>query len=73
MPNVYRKLKEWIVDCLKKKKQLTRTLVWEEAMKYEPTMFGGYCRFFFLMILFFLHTMILIFFSILLFLLYTII
>ena len=29
------------MDCQKKKKQLTRALVWEEAMKHEPTMFGG--------------------------------
>ena len=63
MPNVCRKLKDWIVDCQKKKKQLTRTLVWEEAMKYEPTMFGGYCHFFFpiifLYIFFYIHFLLL--------------
>ena len=36
-----RKLKEWIVDCQKKKKQLSRDMVWDEAMKMDPTMFGG--------------------------------
>lgn len=40
-PMEHRKLKEWVVDCQKKKKQLSREMVWEEAIKMDPCMFGG--------------------------------
>ena len=40
-PRTFRKLKEWIIDCQKKKQPLTRSAVWDEALKLDASMYGG--------------------------------